>query len=67
VNIEALDHLGSIGGCDPGVTQAVEECPQLFVRGLLGKLRVFRSFTLKIIGAGHRILLAFSRETRRLV
>jgi hypothetical protein len=38
VNIEALDHLGSIGGCDPGVTQAVEECPQLFVRGVLGKL-----------------------------
>ena len=59
VNIEALDHLGSIGGCDPGVTQATEECPQLFVRGLLGTLRVLRSFAPEIIGVGH---LAFSRR-----
>ena len=58
VNIEALDHLGSIGGCDPGVTQATEECPQLFVRGLLGTLRVIRSFAPEIIGVAH---LAFSR------
>src|SRR6516165_5116099 len=65
VNIEARDHLGSIGGCDPGVTQATEECPQLFVRGRLSTLRVFRSFVPEIIGVDHLgILSALSRETQ---
>src|SRR6516162_5362292 len=53
VNIEVLDHLGSIGGCDPGVAQAIEEYPHLFVRGLLGALRAFHSFAPVIIGVDH--------------
>jgi hypothetical protein len=52
-NVEVFDQLGSIGGCNPGVTQPREECPHLSVRGLLGALRVFHSFAPVISGVGH--------------